>query len=76
MVTVTYYPESREYNGKWYTECKGMTVQPLVPPQNYLHNPYPQQPAAPVAPMPTAAAAPVQPTQPTQQMPQQDDLPF
>lgn len=28
-VNVSFEPESREYNGKWYTECKAWKVQVL-----------------------------------------------
>lgn len=29
-VEVRFLPESREFNGKWYTECKAIDVKPIA----------------------------------------------
>lgn len=86
MVQVTFTPESREFNDRWYTDLRCSRVQPFVPGQ---------MPAAPAAggyawaaqPQDGAAAPAAQPAQPaaqpqnfaqTPQMPAsgEDDLPF
>ena len=33
MVQVGYQPESREFEGRWYTELRCFTITPLVPTQ-------------------------------------------
>lgn len=85
MVQVTFTPESREFNEKWYTDLRCSRIQPFVPGQmpaapagNYNWNP--ATGTAPVQPAPAAPAA-AQPAQAFAQppaMPQnsEDDLPF
>jgi hypothetical protein len=86
LVQVTFSPESREFNDKWYTDLRASRIQPFVPGQ------MPAAPAgynwagaAPAAAAP--AAAPAAPAQPAEQpanfaaAPQMasnpdDDLPF
>ncbi|MBQ2509143.1 MAG: DUF3127 domain-containing protein [Bacteroidales bacterium] len=73
MVTVTFSPESREFNDRWYTDLRCISV-------------YPAQGAPAAAPMagaPAPAAAPAAPAPnfaqaPTSTMPgdSNDDLPF
>lgn len=82
-VQVTFSPESREYNGKWYTDLRATSITPLA-----------QMPATAPAPAPSQApvggvqyqanfqaqpaAAPATPTAPTATMPDDpnNDLPF
>lgn len=82
-VQVTFSPESREYNGKWYTDLRATSITPLA-----------QMPATAPAPAPSQApvggvqyqanfqaqpsAAPATPTEPTATMPDDpnNDLPF
>lgn len=84
-VVVDYAPESREYNGRWYTDLSCIRVlpaaqQPSVPQQPQWAQPQyaqPQQTAQPQYAQPPAAAP--QPTQrpaAQQSMPQDQDLPF
>lgn len=85
MIQVSFTPESREFNDRWYTDLRCSRVQPFVPGQmpgaqapqpaaGYNWNPQtgaPQQPAQPAQP---AQQAPAQPAQefaaaPAPQMP-------
>lgn len=83
MVQVTFTPESREFNERWYTDLRCSRVQPYVPGQMPSAQPtsYPwpanQQPAAPAATAAPAAAQPQTFAQPPA-MPAnpEDDLPF
>ena len=56
LVQVTFNPESREFNERWYTDLRASRIQPFVPGQ---------MPAAPAgynwAGAAPAAAAPAQP---------------
>lgn len=80
LVQVTFNPESREFNEKWYTDLRATRVQPFVPGQmppaagGYT---WAGQPAAAVnaAPAAAPAAAPQggMATMPTEGA---DDLPF
>ena len=91
MVTVTFTPESREFNDRWYTDLRCSRVQPFVPGQmpapatGYTWAAQPQQgaPAPAVDPQaaPAAAPAPAAPAQDFAAAPQMpansdDDLPF
>ena len=90
MVTVTFTPESREFNDRWYTDLRCSRVQPFVPGQMPPaagtaataagYNWAPQPAAAPAAPaaQPAAPAAPGQNFAAAPQMPasSDDDLPF
>lgn len=85
LVQVTFNPESREFNERWYTDLRASRIQPFVPgqmpaaPAGYNWNG-----AAPAAAAPTTpAAAPAQPAaQPEgfaaapQMASTDDDLPF
>ena len=66
MVQVTFQPESREFNDRWYTDLRCSRVQPFVPGQmptaGYTWNAQPAA-AAPEAGAPAAAAAPAAPAQ-------------
>ena len=73
---VTFDVESREYNGRWYTDVVGRRVEPKEAAQMAQ----PQEVSAPfVTPEPTPAVAPM-PTEefavPTQSAQVIDDLPF
>lgn len=89
MVTVTFTPESREFNERWYTDLRCTRIQPFVPGQmppqatGYAWTGVPAQaiqgqPAA--QPVQPAAAAPAQPagfaSAPQMQPNGEDDLPF
>ena len=89
LVQVTFNPESREFNDKWYTDLRCTRVQPFVPGQmpvgpatGYAWAGQPQAAAATTAPAaaPQAAAPAAQPAGFAQapQMPAsgEDDLPF
>ena len=89
-VVVNFNPESREYEGRWYTDLRCSRVQNYVPGQmppaatGYAWPAAPQAPAAPAAaPVPpqqpaAPAAAPAQPQAPSFASPLggEDDLPF
>ena len=53
--TFWFDPVSREYNGRYYTQCNCYNWQPTAQPQ------YPQQPAAPAYPAPPQGYAPAAP---------------
>ena len=90
-VQVTFTPESREFNERWYTDLRASRVQPFVPGQmpaaaaGYAWNGAPAAasaaaPAASATPAPTAAPA-SQPaasfaTAPKMETNPDDDLPF
>ena len=80
LVQVTFSPESREFNDKWYTDLRASRIQPFVPGQ---------MPAAPAGynwagAAPAAAAAPAEPAEqpanfaaaPQMASNPDDDLPF
>lgn len=89
-VVVNFNPESREYEGRWYTDLRCSRIQNYVPGQmppaatGYAWPAAPQAPAAPaaapVSPQQPAApaAAPAQPQAPSFASPLggEDDLPF
>ena len=85
LVQVTFNPESREFNERWYTDLRASRIQPFVPGQmpaatsGYTWSGQ-QQPAAPQTPaQPTTApaAAPANFAQPpVMQSNGEDDLPF
>ena len=76
LVQVTFNPESREFNEKWYTDLRATRVQPFVPGQmppaagGYT---WAGQPAAAVNAAPAAAPQGGMATMPTEGA---DDLPF
>lgn len=83
MVQVTFTPESREFNERWYTDLRCSRIQPFVPGQmpaaaagNYNWSPAPA--AAPAQPATAPAAAPAQgfAQPPAMQSNGEDDLPF
>ncbi len=85
LVQVTFNPESREFNGKWYTDLRCSRVQPFVPGQmpqgpatGYA---WTGQPAQGIQTTPQAQPAPQPQAQNFAQPPQmpssdEDDLPF
>ena len=89
-VVVNFNPESREYEGRWYTDLRCSRIQNYVPGQmppaatGYAWPAAPQAPAAPAAaPVPpqqpaAPTAAPAQPQAPSFASPLggEDDLPF
>lgn len=89
-VVVNFNPESREYEGRWYTDLRCSRIQNYVPGQmppaatGYAWPAAPQAPAAPAAaPVPpqqpaAPSAAPAQPQAPSFASPLggEDDLPF
>lgn len=89
MVQVTFNPESREFNEKWYTDLRASRVQPFVPGQmpaqatgyQWAGQPSPAQPmapqAAPAAAQPDAnAQMPGFASAPKMDSNGEDDLPF
>jgi hypothetical protein len=75
---VTFDVESREFNGRWYTDVIGRKVEPKEAAQ-IAQAPYSEPiPATPVAPtVPVAAPMPTEePAMPTQSAQVVDDLPF
>ncbi|MBR4229631.1 MAG: DUF3127 domain-containing protein [Bacteroidales bacterium] len=91
MVQVTFTPESREFNDRWYTDLRCSRVQPFVPGQmpaaptaatgySWAAQPQGATPAAtPSTPaQPAAPASPAQDFAAAPQMPSNgdDDLPF
>ncbi len=75
---VTFDVESREFNGRWYTDVVGRKVEPKEATQ-VAQAPYSEPiPAASVAPAaPMAAPMPTEePVMPAQTAPMVDDLPF
>ena len=87
-VSVSFSPESREFNEKWYTDLRCRNIQSFTPGQmhpqatGYAWSGAPAQPAAPQAGAPAqpfaAPLPPQQPVAPENQMPSEgdDDLPF
>lgn len=90
-VQVTFTPESREFNEKWYTDLRASRIQPFVPGQmppaagGYAWSGNPAAPTAPAAAQPAAApsatSAPAAPAAGFAQPPViesngDDDLPF
>jgi hypothetical protein len=80
MIQVSFTPESREFNERWYTDLRCSRVQPFVPgqmpaqtqPQPQAgYNWNPQTGAAPQQPTQTIPQQPMQPQQPVQQAPEQ-----
>lgn len=88
LVQVTFTPESREFNEKWYTDLRCSNIQPFVPGQMpaaatgyaWAGNQAPAQGAAPQQPAAPAAPAPQQQAgfaaAPTMPAAGEDDLPF
>ncbi len=86
-VQVTFTPESREFNEKWYTDLRASRIQPFVPGQmpnvaagyNWQGAPAAGVATAPAA-APAAQPAAAQPanfaTPPQMQSSPDDDLPF
>ena len=77
---VTFDVESREYQGRWYTDVVGRRVEPKEAAQvaqGYVE-PAPFEPTtASVAAAPAAAPMPIEePVMPAQTAPMVDDLPF
>ncbi len=84
-VQVTFQPESREFNDKWYTDLRASRIQPFVPGQMpaaatgyaWSGTPAPQAPAAQPAAAPQPQAAPASfATPPAMEPSGEDDLPF
>ena len=86
-VQVTFSPESREFNEKWYTDLRASRIQPFVPGQmpaaaaGYAwQGAAPAAPVQPAAPAAQPAAAPAQPANfaaaPQMASNPDDDLPF
>ena len=86
LVQVTFTPESREFNDRWYTDLRATRVQPFVPGQMPTATGYAwagnqppaqaaasQQPAQPAAPAAQDAGFASAPTMPAAG---EDDLPF
>ena len=68
-LTIDFDIESREFNGRWYTDVKAWKIEPAGAPQ---HD-FPQQ-EAPMPPPPVHYAMPDAPPAPP--VPSLDDLPF
>lgn len=85
LVQVTFNPESREFNEKWYTDLRCTRVQPFasgqMPPAPAAGYAWAGQPQDQSQGQPQAAAAPAAPAASFAQAPQMpassdDDLPF
>jgi hypothetical protein len=87
MVQVTFTPESREFNERWYTDLRASRIQPFVPgqmPPAATGYAWAGAPAAPATVAAAPAAAPAQPAAPAPQFAAaptvesngEDDLPF
>ena len=87
LVQVTFNPESREFNERWYTDLRASRIQPFVPGQmppatggyNWAGAPAPAGAAAPAQPAAAPAAQPANfAAAPAPQMASNpdDDLPF
>ena len=75
---VTFDVESREFNGRWYTDVIGRRVEPKEAAQVAqapYSEPIPAPSVAPAAPM-TAPMPTEEPAMPAQNAPVVDDLPF
>ena len=73
---VTFDIESREYNGRWYTDVIARRIEPKAATQPQYSEPLPTTSAAPAA-APAAAPMPTEePAMPSQSAPTIDDLPF
>lgn len=75
QINVHFSPESREFQGRWYTDLRCIRIDTFVAaatptPQPPYQAPVPQQPVAPATPF---ASAPAVDTMPTEGP---DDLPF
>ena len=84
-VMVTFTPESREFNERWYTDLRCSRIQPFVPGQmpanpttGYAWSGAPQgaQPAAQAQPATQSTQQPDFATPPQMQSNGEDDLPF
>lgn len=71
--------ESREYNGRWYTDLRAYAMQEMgesnMAPAGGYQQPAAPQPAAPADPF-SSAAGPVAPADPFASGNETDDLPF
>lgn len=87
LVQVTFTPESREFNERWYTDLRCTRIQPFVPGQmpaapaaNYAWAGNQQPGAQPAMQQPAAQPAAAQPAgfaqAPTMPSSGDDDLPF
>ena len=83
QINVHFSPESREFQGRWYTDLRCFRIDTFVPAQSQPAGNYqaaaqpaaaPQAPA-PAQPAPDFASAPAQPAGDSQ-MAVDDDLPF
>ena len=75
---VTFDIESREYNGRWYTDVIARRIEPKAATQPQYSEPLPTATPTP-APMATPMAAPMpteEPAMPAQSAAVVDDLPF
>lgn len=81
QIKVIFTIESREYQERWYTDCRCTNVetfQSAMPPQMPTQNPYnnpPQPQMTPSTPQPTPNPQPVQESQTTYQTPPQSIQP-
>ena len=74
---VTFDVESREYQGRWYTDVVGRKVEPKEAAQ--MAQPQYSEPLPTATPTPASMAAPMpteEPAMPTQNVAVVDDLPF
>jgi len=83
LVQVTFNPESREFNERWYTDLRASRIQPFVPGQmppaagGYNWNAAPAPAAQPAAPQAAPAAQPANfAAAPQMESNPDDDLPF
>ena len=71
MITLSYDIESREFNGRWYTDIRGWKAEKVQPQQPAA------APAAPAAQQPPVEQYPAMPAAPEPVKPDSDDdLPF
>jgi len=78
VITLSYDIESREFNGRWYTDIRGFKAMKEDPNMVAGQAPYPAAAGAPApAPAPEAGmAAPAPPMDNTFDQGAGDDLPF
>ena len=77
VITLSYDIESREFNGRWYTDIRGFKAVKEDPNMAAAPAPYPPEAGAPApAPAPEAGMAPPADQPPFEQPSAGDDLPF
>ncbi|MBO4803081.1 MAG: DUF3127 domain-containing protein [Muribaculaceae bacterium] len=76
IITLSYDIESREFNGRWYTDIRGFKAVKEDPNMASAATPYPAEAGPAPAPAPDASMAPPADQPPFDQAGAGDDLPF